>query len=110
MSGQDDHPHIPHNENFLSPAPRRRHRPASPVDEDLGLDSHFNFQPSRPLSLLDIDVYNGVRSYPAPTMDLQQQAAAEAAQQQQLAAQQQQRAAQLSAMTLEERLLSLIHI
>ena len=70
MSNQDDHPHVTQDPAFLSTPARRRYRPSSPYDIDDGLESQFNFEPSRQLTLLDIDVRNGVRSYPQPTMDL----------------------------------------
>ena len=56
-NGQEDHPHVPSfDPTFLSTPARRRYRPASPaVAEEEGLDPIFNFTPSRPLTLLDID-------------------------------------------------------
>ena len=70
MSNQDDHPHVTQDPAFLSTPARRRYRPSSPYDVDDGLEAQFNFEPSRQLTLLDIDVRNGVRSYPQPTMEL----------------------------------------
>lgn len=57
MSGQDDHPHVPTGTAFLSTPAQRRQRPASPHDLDDGLEDHFNFSPSRQITLLDIDVH-----------------------------------------------------
>lgn len=79
MSNFNEHPHIPFDPSFLSTPTRRRHRPASPHDEELGLETQFSFSPSqqsRPLTLLDIDVRNKVRSYPQPIMNEQLGAAA----------------------------------
>ena len=73
MSNFNDHPHVPVDLNLLSTPARRRYRPSSPFAEEEGLDDHFNFptsQQTRPLTLLDIDVRNGVRSYPQPAMEL----------------------------------------
>ena len=73
MSNFNDHPHVPVDLNLLSSPARRRYRPSSPFAEEEGLDDHFNFptsQQTRPLTLLDIDVRNGVRSYPQPAMEL----------------------------------------
>ena len=66
MSNSGDHPHVPIDPSFLSTPARRRYRPSSPHDIDEGLENLFNFEPSRQLTLLDIDVHNGVRSYPIP--------------------------------------------
>ena len=64
-NGQDDHPHVPaFDPSFLSTPARRRYRPSSPADHDEGPNPHFMFQSNQVLSLLDIDVANGVRSYP----------------------------------------------
>ena len=63
-NGQNVHPHVTIDPSFLSTPARRRYRPASPAAEEEGLDSIFNFTESRPLTLLDIDVRNGVRQYP----------------------------------------------
>ena len=67
MSNSNDHPHVPFDPSLLSTPARRRYRPSSPYDIDDGLESQFNFTPSRPVTLLDIDVRNGVRSYPQST-------------------------------------------
>ena len=59
-----NHLHVPDDPTFASPSTRVR--PRSPHDIDDGLDAFiFNFQPTNPPTLLDIDVANGVRQYPA---------------------------------------------
>ena len=65
QNGQEDHPHISSvDPDFLSSPARRRYRPASPFQEEEGLPVRFSFHSTQVPSLLDIDVRNGVRSYP----------------------------------------------
>ena len=68
FNGQEVHPHVSSfDPAFLSTPQRQRYRPASPHAQEEGLGDLFDFTESRPLTLLDIDVRNGVRNYP-PTM------------------------------------------
>ena len=69
LNGQEDHPHVPAiDPAFLSSPARRRYRPASPLAEEEGLSPQFTFQSNQVPSLLDIDVRNGVRSYPTASV------------------------------------------
>ena len=104
MSNINDQPDPLNDNNFLSAPTRRqrsRYRPSSPYDEDDGLNSIFNFPETNPVTLLDIDVRNGVRSYPTPAMDLRGAAAA---------AQQQQVPLNIEEMTLEQKFVHLTQL
>ena len=80
-NGQEDHPHVSSfDPAFLSSPARRRYRPASPFQEEEGLSpQRFSFQSTQVPSLLDIDVRNGVRSYPIVSAAASAAAAATAA-------------------------------
>ena len=91
MSGQEDHPHIPHTP--FTPFQQQTTTASnniSPVSINIDDDS-----PSRPITLLDIDVHNGVRAYPQPAMDLGGAAAA---------------SQQIVEMSLEEKLVHLTRL
>ena len=101
MSNSDDHPHVTQDLHFLSTPFRRRYRPSSPFAEEEGLEPpQFDFPATRPLTLLDIDVRNGVREYPQPIMFQGSDAAAAAAAP----------TLPLAEMTLEQRLLHLTQL
>ena len=57
------HLHVP--SGSFSPQQRPRYRQNSPFAEEEGLEPHFSFESAQVPSLLDIDVRNGVRTYPA---------------------------------------------
>ena len=66
MSGLNHHLHVPDDSAFASPR-NRRHRPASPHDEEVGLVDHFIFgQDTNQPTLRDLDRLNGVTRSPSP--------------------------------------------
>lgn len=95
MSGQNDHPHIQG-----TPFTPFQQQATAALDNVEPIQIDIDQSPSRPISLLDIDVRNGVRAYPAippalPVMDLGAAAAA---------------GQQLTEMSLEEKLLHLTRL
>ena len=61
-----DHLHVP--SGSFSPHQRPRYRQNSPFAEEEGLEPRFSFESTQVPSLLDIDVRNGVRTYPATSV------------------------------------------
>ena len=94
MSGQNDHPHIQG-----TPFTPFQQQATAALDNVEPIQIDIDQSPSRPISLLDIDVRNGVRVYPAippalPVMDLAAAAGA----------------VPLAEMTMEEKVLHLTRL
>ena len=63
MNGQQDHPHVP--EGVFTP---QRPQPASPISIDEQIDSFIFDSPNPQITLRDIDINNGIRRSPPPTV------------------------------------------
>ena len=68
MSGQRDHQHVP--DGAFTP---QHPRPASPIDIDEQIDSFIFDSPNPRITLRDIDINNGVRRSPSPSVRQQLQ-------------------------------------